>query len=286
MMPDVLSATLRALGFIAVLQAGGAVLFLALFGSDLRGARAGILRLLRLSATAAALLLLAQYLLEPARMAGALAGTFDMELQRFVLHTRAAVVLGLRLAGLAVLAWAARNDGARIRGFGVVGAVLIALSFPVTGHSAADPARAWLMPLLGLHLLVVEFWFGALLPLILVGRHESAAVAACVVARFSRVATWLVPLILAAGLVIAAILLPDVAALRGPYGLGLILKVVVFAALMGLAALNKWRLVPALQRHEAAARRALGRSIAVEFALIALVLMGTAILTIFWSPGM
>lgn len=286
MFPDVLSAALRALGFVSVLQAGGAALFIALFGSDLGTARQPILRLLRIVVPTAALLLLAQYLLEPARMAGTLAGAFDMELQRFVLHTRAALVLGLRLAGLALLAWAVRNNGAGIRGFGVLGAVLIALSFPATGHSADDPARWWLMPLLGLHLLVVAFWFGSLLPLIIVGRRESAALAARMVERFSRLATWLVPLILVAGLLIAAKLLPDVAALRGAYGFGLILKVVAFAALMGLAALNKWRLGPALLSGGVHAQRALARSVGVEFALIALVLMGTAVLTTFWSPGM
>ena len=60
MIPDILSATLRALGFLAILQAGGAALFLALFGHDLDAARRGILRLLRAAILAAAVLLSAQ----------------------------------------------------------------------------------------------------------------------------------------------------------------------------------------------------------------------------------
>ena len=285
MIPDILSATLRALGFVAVLQAGGAALFLALMGRDVDAARSGILRLMRISALAAALLLSAQYLLEPARMAGSFSGVFDGELQGFALHTRAALVWGLRLAGLLLLVWALRGNGAGMRSYGVAGAVLIALSFPVIGHSAEDPARWWLMPLLGLHLLVVEFWFGALLPLLLIGEREPAIVAARVVDRFSRWATWLVPLILVAGLVISAKLLPGLAALRSPYGMGLVLKVLLFSLLMGLAALNKWRLAPALAHGGRIAQIGLRRSIATEFVLIVLVLMGTAILTTFWSPG-
>ena len=281
---DILSAALRALGFVALLQAGGAALFLAVLGGGLDAARRGILRLTRIAALAAAILLAMQYLLEPARMAGALSGVFDGELQRFALHSRAALVAGLRLAGLLLLAVALVGNGARMRSLGVAGAVLIALSFPAIGHSAEHPARWWLMPLLGLHLLVVEFWFGALLPLILVGEREPA-VAARVVERFSRLATWLVPLILVAGLVIAVKVLPDVAALGRPYGIGLILKVLLFSALMGLAALNKWQLGPALARGGRSAQLGLRRSIGIEFVLIVLVVMGTAVLTTFWSPG-
>ena len=285
MIPDILSAALRALGFVAVLLAGGAALFLALFGRDLNSARRGILRLMRSAASVAVILLSAQYLLEPARMAGSLSGVFDGDLHAIALHSRAALVVGLRLAGLSLLVWASRRNGAGTGSFGVAGAVLIALSFPAIGHSVEDPLRWWLMPLLGLHLLVVEFWFGALLPLILVGEREPAEVSARVVERFSRLATWLVPLILVAGLLIAVRLLPGLAALGQPYGIGMILKAVLFSLLLGLAALNKWRLGPALERGGHAAQRALRRSIEIEFVVIVLVLMGTATLTTFWSPG-
>lgn len=157
MIPDILSATLRALGFVAVLQAGGAALFLAVFGGELDTARSRILRLVRISALAGAVLLAGQYLLEPARMAGALSGVFDPQLQGIALRSRAALVVSMRLAGLLLLAWALRGGGTGMRSYGVAAAVRIALSFPAIGHSAENSARWWLMPLLGLHLLVVEF---------------------------------------------------------------------------------------------------------------------------------
>lgn len=284
MLPDVLSAALRALGFVAVLQAGGAALFLALCGGELAAAHGGILRLIRVSACAGAVLLCAQYLLEPARMAGTLSGMFDAELQGYALHTRPAMAAAMRLAGVALVAWALRANGAAMSRHGLAGAVLIALSFTVAGHSAGNPAHWWLRPLLGLHLLVVEFWFGALLPLLLAGAREPAEVAARAIDRFSKLATSLVPLIFVSGLLIAVQLLPDPGALREPYGIGLVLKAVLFSLLMALAALNKWRLGPALARGGRAAQLALRRSIATEFVLIVLVLMGTATLTTFWSP--
>ena len=284
MLPDVLSAFLRALGLLAMVQAGGAAMFLALFGEGIDAARRPILRLTRIAALAAIVLLVAQYLLEPARMTASLTGVLDAELQRFLLHTRAAEVLALRLAGVALLLWALRRDGAGLRRYGLAGAILIAASFPLIGHSAESPERWLLIPLLGLHLLAVEFWFGALLPLIWVGEREVASRAASTVERFSRLAGWVVPLIFLAGLVIALRLLPDLGALRTPYGTGLLLKTLAFSVLMGLAAMNKWRLGPALAGGGRQAVLRLRQSICIEFVLIGLVVMGTAILTTFWSP--
>ncbi|HTQ36914.1 MAG TPA: CopD family protein [Steroidobacteraceae bacterium] len=283
MLPDLLSAVLRGLGFVAILQAGGAALFLVGFSRE-AAARRSVCRLIRVAAVAGSVLLLAQYLLEPARMAGAFAGIWDRDLQLFALHTRTALALALRLAGLLLLLAALRNDDIRLPGVAVAGAIVIAGSFAATGHTSQNPERWLLGPLLVLHLLVVEFWFGSLLPLRLVTMHDPAAAAARIVSRFSKLAAWTVPLILVAGTVIAAWLLPDVAALRRPYGLGLLLKVLAFVLLMGLAAHNKWRLGPALERGGTAAAARLRRSIDMEFLLIAAVLLGTAALTMFWSP--
>jgi len=60
----------------------------------------------------------------------------------------------------------------------------------------------------------------------------------------------------------------------------LIAKATVFALLLILAALNRWRFTPAL----AAARGALRRSIVTEYLLIAGVLAMTAVLTSLYSP--
>lgn len=284
MLPDVLSAALRALGFVAVLQAGGAALFLAVFAEQAEAARPQIQRLVRAAAVAAAALLVAQYLLEPARMSGELSGVFDAQLQAFALQSRAALVLAMRLAGLALVAWSLRSSGPGVRISAVSGAALIALSFPLTGHTPQHPARWLLMPLLSLHLLVVQYWFGSLLPLALIAGCAPAALCARVLEGFSRGATWLVPMVFVAGLVMAARLLPDLAALWSPYGIGLLLKVLLFALLMCLAALNKWRLGPALLLGGRQARLRLQRCIVAEFVLILLALMGTATLTLFWSP--
>jgi len=59
---------------------------------------------------------------------------------------------------------------------------------------------------------------------------------------------------------------------------------VAFAVLMGFAALNKWRLVPAMEVAQAQSLPALRRSMLAEFCLIIGVLAVTATMTTFFSP--
>jgi putative copper export protein len=93
-----------------------------------------------------------------------------------------------------------------------------------------------------------------------------------------------VPVILLAGVAMAALLLPNLAALREPYGRLLIAKVVGFALLMGLAAANRWRLGPAMVERRTGSERRFRRSLAAEFVLIAAILTITAVMTSFFSP--
>jgi putative copper export protein len=97
-------------------------------------------------------------------------------------------------------------------------------------------------------------------------------------------ATWLVPGLFVAGLFLAVGILPNVAALSTTYGELLLFKVGGFAVLMLLATLNKWTYAPALERGDAGAGRAFGRTVLAEYAIIAVILCATAALTTFYSP--
>jgi putative copper resistance protein D len=281
MLPDLLSALLRGVGFIALLQAGGATLFLAMAGRELSAARGEVVRLARIAAITAVVLLLAQYLLEPARMAGAFSGVLDPALLQLTWHTSATSALLMRGAGLALVSLGLRTSGRVSMAGAMLAALLISCSFTLVGHTAGH----WLLAaLLTFHLLAIQFWFGSLRPMVLAGRMEGAQRMAIVVARFSRIALWLVPSILVAGVLMLIGLAPGLQALLDDYGAGMLAKVALFAALLALAGLNKWRLTPALASGEASALRKLERNIHIEYWLIALVLVGTAFLTTFWSP--
>ena len=285
MRPDTVSVILRGASFIALFQAAGMAIFLAMFGRRLELSSAQLKRITRLSALAAAAFLIGQYLMEAARMADAMAGIVDPSLQMMAMHSMSSAVLGVRLVGLLVIAFAAgrqRDIGATL---GVVGAVLIGGSFMLIGHIAAHPLRWALAPVLTVHVMIVAFWFGALIPLYVACRREPPAIAGQVTAAFSKVAMWLVPGIVVAGVAMACVLIPNLGVFRTGYGLSLLAKFLAFVVLMGIASLNKSRLGPAIYTGEKCALRSFRRSLGFEYVLIAAVLCITAVMTTFYSPG-
>jgi copper resistance protein D len=285
---DLLSVTLRALSFVALFQAAGLALFLATFGRYLTVCVKSLRRMGRRVALLAAGLLVAQYLLEAGRMAGELPGVMDPSLQQLVLHSPVATTLAWRLAGLALVFVGLRETpigGTRnVSVASLIGATLAIGAFALMGHTTTHAERRLLGILLTVHLLIVGFWFGALVPLYVASRREPASVAAAVTEEFSAIAMWLVPLLFLAGLALAVFILRSIAGLFTTYGALLITKVAGFAVLMGLAALNKWRLGPALGRGDAQIAAAFRRSLAAEYVLIAGVLSVTAVMTSFYSP--
>jgi putative copper resistance protein D len=283
-MTDVLSVTLRALSFVLLFQAAGVAIFVALFGGRLAGSRDAVRRLGRAAALAAIVSVAAHYVLEAARMAGELSGMWDPALQAMVWHSPSRAALICRLLGLLLIALGLRVASPRSTIAAVGGAVLATGAFTLTGHTSVNVHRGTLATLLVFHLLIVAFWFGALWPLYLASLRETPARASDIIERFTAVATWLVPVILLAGIVMAVLLLPNMSALGQPYGELLFAKIAGFAVLMGLAAANKWRLVPALVIAPLQSGRWFRRSVAAEYVLIAAVLAITAVMTSFFSP--
>jgi copper resistance protein D len=289
-MIDVLWVLARTLVFALLLQSTGAVLFVIAFRGSLARSAAGIARLARGGACAAFAVLIFQCLLELARMAGDWSGASDPGLLRAALGLSTARALGVRGAALAALALALSGAGAQPRGHVRAGVALASValaagSFTLTGHTSVSAYRWLLAPLLVAHILVLGFWFGALWPLARVTRVEELRTAAEVLGRFSVAAVRLLPLVALGGAGMALLLLPDAAALREPYGRLLLLKVVLFALLMGLAAFNRLRLVPEIERGEARALRTLRASMAAEWLLICGALTVAAVMTGFYSPA-
>jgi putative copper export protein len=284
MTPDALSVVVQALAFMALFQAAGIGFFLASFGHRLTGAREPTRRRGLIAAAMGLILILTHVGLDAARMAGDFSGTLDLDLQQLAWVSKSGASQLVQVVGLLVILVALWRP-ARIRTrWASVGGVIAVGGFLLTGHTSTHALRSVLAPLLALHLLVVAFWFGALLPLTFVIRVESRAIAAQVIRAFSRIASLLVPLILLAGITIAWLLTGSLAVLRKPYGQLLIAKAIGFALLMLLATYNKWRLTPALA--EGRSGSALRRSIIAEYMLIAAVMSVTAVLTTFYSPNL
>lgn len=282
MFVDGLSATLRALSFLTMFQAGGLAIFLTFHAPYLKNTEPG-LRRVGLSCTLFAIVfVLAQYLLEAARLSGELTGMLNAGDQDTVFRSTTSVTLAFRLVGLALIFIGLRI---RVRPMGVSGAVLLAISFLFVGHTATHPARLLLAPTLVVHILVVTYWFGALLPLRRISLREPNDIGAKVVEDFSARAVWVVPLLLVAGLVLAVALLPDLNALSNTtYGNLLLLKMGGFALLMLFASLNRWRYTATIERGDKRGISAFRASVLAEVLIIAAVLCATVLLTTFYSP--
>ncbi|HVN43910.1 MAG TPA: CopD family protein [Steroidobacteraceae bacterium] len=284
MLVDILSVSARALGFVALFQAAGIVVFLALHEQQLPATRPLLRRLGIAAALVAVVLLMAEFLLEPARMRGELSGALDPALRRILIHSATGVALSWQMLGLLLMIIALRVGRAAGTVAGVVGVVVLLAAFTFVGHTSSSGARWVLSPVLLLHLWVVTFWFGALLPLYLMSSRESAATSAHVVAQFSAQAIGLVPLLLLAGATLAAGLLPGLAAFRTSYGELLMVKLGGFCALLLLAASNRWRWGPALRTGQPQAGRRFRYALTAEYLLIVGVLCVTAVMTSFYSP--
>lgn len=278
-MADGVAVALRALAFAAALSAAGTAIFVWLFGGSLDRSASRIRKLTRATALAGLLLTVAHVVVEPVRLAGAWNGIFDASLHALLLGTDFGTTTAVRILGLLTVFAGALRPGRPGDGLALAGAPLIAASFAFMGHTAADPERWLLAPLLIAHLIAIAFWFGSLRPLAAVASYEAPMVAGAVIARFSGIATRLVPAAFAAGVGMAVLLLPGWSSLRTAYGFSLMAKVAGFSTLMLLAAFNKWRLGPGVGRGDGAAVAAFRRSVAVEWVLIVGVVGVTAAMT-------
>jgi putative copper export protein len=282
-MIDVAWLVLRAVSFALTLQAAGMALFRVRLGRLAPHAAAVVAADSRRVAHAALLAVLAQCLIEPAHLAGDLSGLRDAQLLQLALVS-AGPELAARLAGLACLALEARRAVSRTL-LSPVGVALAVLSFAVSGHVPRSGRAVLLVPLLLVHVSIVAYWVGALWPLYRASRLEAASALALLLSAFSRVAIWWVPVIAVAGVAMAVGLLPGLAALVQPYGLLLLGKAGAFALLLVLAAVNRLRLTPAIERGETAALRTLRGTLLGEYLLLLAALAATAVMSGAYSPS-
>lgn len=276
--PGLLRALARAFAYAGCLTAAGGGLFL-LFRSSPALDRAALGRMTAAAAGLGAGASLLAAGVDHAILAGDDAGAAWLPAGTWI-----GSGLRLRLAGLALLVLSALPVLARrVPGSigvlaGVAGAAGVVASFASAGHASAGGISLPML-LVAVHLLGAAFWLGALFPLQAACRHPDRGAVAALMERFSSAAVLAVPVLAGAGLWLAALLVGGWAALAGTqYGRLLAAKALLVAAMLGLAALNRWRFTPRLVRDPGAAA-GLRRSIRAEAVLGMAVLGLTAWLT-------
>ncbi len=165
------------------------------------------------------------------------------------------------------------------------GAVAILVSFLFIGHTATEGPRVVTATTDFIHLLGASAWVGgaAFLAITMWNRRSAAGAGQLspLVGRFSLMATIALIGVAAAGVVLSVIVLPTVSALwETTFGLILIAKVVVVAAVAAVGARNNYQVVPGLAADPAdpTALHSLKQSIAWELFGFALIIALTAAL--------
>jgi len=286
-----LSLTLAYAAFFgSALAAAGSVPLRLVFREMPAAGQSALARQLAIAAWLAIALVLLQWPLQAAFLGGGtLASAFDPFLLELVFESPQGNRILFAVAGLLLLHAVLLGRGrARLALalVGVLGAFLVLLAFVQTGHTRDGPR--WLLAgLLLVHLGAAAFWIAALYPLLrLASRTDDQRGSASALERFGRISIVSVGLLLAAGAVLAWMLLGGLGALfTSAYGQVLLVKLVLVATLLGFAAWNKWRLVPAFEQGDPQARVRLRRSIRIEVLLFLSILLVTAFLTTTLSPG-
>jgi len=180
----------------------------------------------------------------------------------------ALIALGLGLLSLA---------GPRVlaRPFALAGLAGVGVALAASGHaSAAEPQ--WLTrPMVFVHGVGIAFWAGALVPLGLALKRQTAD-AVAFLRRFSSAILPVVAVLAVAGTVLAVIQVQTPSALVGTaYGRLLLVKLALLVFLFTLAAVNRWKLTASAEAGATEVQRRLTRSIGVEM-LIVLAIFGVA----------
>jgi putative copper resistance protein D len=212
--------------------------------------------------------------------------------QTLLTQTTVGMAWNLRVAVLLVSLWFTAASGSdtrnRVAMASVLGAVALA-TLAWAGHGAMNEGPlAWIH--LGIdiaHLLAAGAWVGALVALTLISRAASGhaeqkktvALLSSAATGFARSGTLIVAVLITSGIVNYIIIVgPTLSGLiETLYGRLLLVKLALFAAMLTLAAANRFRLAPALERARrdddaATAVSTLTRSLYLETSLAILIL--------------
>ncbi len=244
--------------------------------------------------SAALVALLLYFLLQVGQInQNGLRGMVDSFMAGILLRSSVGYGLLLRAAALALLlagVWQARHallmPGAmrlppRLLVSWLAGTLLFAVSFAVLGHvaSLSLPAQIAIV----LHTLAISLWVGALSALYLLCEREPADRVLPLLQRYGLCGWGILGALLLSGVFLLTQWLQGPAdLLTTPYGRVLAGKLALVLGLLGLGALNKFHLVPAVARNGSERLR---QSIAFERVLAVLVLVLTAALTSLTGPA-
>ena len=270
---------LKVLLYIATFGSVGSFLFSLQFGKQLTAEQQTYCNYLtHKSNLIGAVTALLMILCGAGNLGGDLTSVIDLSLLQLAIESKSGVGYSTAFTGFAVMLIAHSLSGNAKRFGLMIGSVAILFSATMSGHSQLGGVLT--QSLLMVHLFGIAFWLGAILPFRWICMQPYTNNLGALAHRFGVLAMGYVSLLLSAGLGYAYLLLGDVSLIfTTRYGNVLLIKIVLAGALLSLAALNKFKLVPSLEITSPQAVRRFQSSVKFEIALVIVILITSSLLT-------
>ncbi|MGB0446629.1 MAG: copper resistance D family protein [Pseudomonadales bacterium] len=270
---------LRIALYVATFGALGTQLFIWHFGGDLSSTgHAYCRRLIANSSVVGVMICVCLWLAVAGNMSGTIAGIFDPVMLQLAFEASTGVAALLSLAGfiLFFVGSAAKHLWHRL--LPLIGSLLLLLSFSISGHVTRSGFITQL--LLGLHLVGLAYWLGALLPLRKLCLEPNKTGLVEIAHRFGIYAFIYIGALVLSGATYAYLLLGSLSALvTTTYGNVLLAKIGTVSVLLLLGAINKFKLVPLLRHDMLEGAKKLYISIQWELIAVVIILFLTSLLT-------
>lgn len=275
----IVNPILKALLYVASFGSVGSFLFSLHFGKQLSEEQQSYCNYLSHKSTLIGLVITLLMILSVAgNLGGDLASVIDMLMLQLAIESKSGVGYLTAFAGFAVMLISHNlKANANVVGL-IIGSIAVLFSFTLAGHSQLG--GVFTQFLLIVHLFGIAFWLGALLPFRWICLQDNTNNLGELAHRFGVFAILYVGLLLGAGLGYAYILLGELSLiLTTSYGNLLLIKMLLVVALLSLAALNKFKLVPSLEKNHLQGVRQFQSSVKLEIILVLIILIGSSLLT-------
>ena len=276
----ILAPLVKVLIYVLSFLAVGTGLFIFHFRSFLsQPTLAYCCKLVRKSSLIGAIIAPLLLLMTAGNIGGDLQSAFDPLMINIALSSKAGQsVLVLFFGFLFVLLWISLFQNQRPIP-GILGFALILSSFSLYGHSTINGFSSQL--LIVLHLGAISFWVGSFLPLryLTQGKIEEENLFQ-IAHQFGVYAVYYIGVLLITGLMLGTILVGGIEQLvTSDYGKAFLFKLFFATTLLGIGALNKFRLVPQLKNNNLSHAIKLRKSINVEISILFIILVISSLLT-------
>lgn len=295
----VISALVHGVALIFVLSGFGALLFLSVLGApaiavmeprERADAERRCATLAAWSLALGAFCEIAWLVVESGVLAGAGFAVLPAAVAVVALHTEfghlvlaqvAFLVCGFFLLGK-------RRSGARVAFAATLSGIVVLLEAWHLHAAAMDPGPSLFLACEALHVIAAAAWLGSLLPLALLIRDAPPRIGLAALLRYSAFAKPLVAALVVTAAFQGLVLVGSVEAFfTTPYGRVVVIKIVLFAILVGFALRHRYRMVPALSgRDPGAVRRDLWRSVLGETGFGVAIVVVAAVLSSLAPPTM